>query len=63
MYTTREQKVVLDRRKFHKGIMAVTRELGVSYNHLILVLKGKRPSARLMSKIEKRHPELLEMYR
>ena len=61
MYRAREQRITKDERGYRKGIVAVAHELGVSYVHLYLTLKGKRASARLMSKVKQTHPELLEV--
>lgn len=59
MYTAREHKVTMVNGK-RKGIFAVAEELGVTYNHLYLVLAGKRVSARLSAAIAATHPELVK---
>lgn len=41
------------------GMSQAARDLGVSRNHLICVLRKERTSKKLMAEIERIHPELL----
>lgn len=44
------------------GITTAARILGVHRNHLLCVLKGERPSKKLIAKVEAQFPSLLNAY-
>lgn len=52
--------VTRNKRGQRQNFCRAAKDLNVSYQHLDLVLKGKRKSSSLLERVKQLHPELLE---
>ena len=61
MYTNSERIVPVERDEHgrRKYLGRAASDLGVSRQHLYMVLSGRRSSASLMERVQEMHPELL----